>query len=170
MERVVDLSSVHDIATLSNSELMRRLQSRATECTQKSMTARLTAVIEFTEELLARGYGRSQVRDLLMGVGWQFTPDSFDSAISRVRKRSIRAREKPGLVDKHVDEEGIGDQRGKAQNGRRALLADDYKIRANADAILRASDGAGCSYSEIFANRRSLRAAVSSSLSDQDTR
>ncbi len=74
-------------AVLSDGELIERLQSRAADCRQNSMTARLTAVLELVESLLGRGYGRSQVLDILTEVGWRFTTDSFDSALTRVRKR-----------------------------------------------------------------------------------
>ena len=72
---------------LSDSELMERLRSRATDCRQNSMTARLTAVLDLVESLLGRRYGRSQVLEILAEVGWHFTADSFDSALRRVRKR-----------------------------------------------------------------------------------
>ncbi|SCV02139.1 hypothetical protein CNECB9_930014 [Cupriavidus necator] len=74
-------------APFSDGELIQRLHLRAADCRQKSMTARLAAVIDWVEALLARGYDRSQVRDLLVEAGWRFTPDSFDSALTRVRKR-----------------------------------------------------------------------------------
>lgn len=74
-------------AVLSDAELMERLRSRAADCLQNSMTARLGAVLDLVESLLGRGYGRSQVLEILIEVGWCFTPDSFDSALTRVRKR-----------------------------------------------------------------------------------
>ncbi|OHV00382.1 hypothetical protein BLA34_12345 [Ralstonia solanacearum] len=76
-------------AALSDAELIERLRSRAADCRQQSMTARLTAVLELVESLLGRGYGRSQVLDILTEVGWRFTSDSFDSALRRVRKRRL---------------------------------------------------------------------------------
>lgn len=51
------------------------------------MTSRLAAVIDLVEAVLARGYDRSQVREWLIAAGWRFTPDSFDSALGRIRKR-----------------------------------------------------------------------------------
>jgi hypothetical protein len=81
----------HQAATFTDDELMDRLRVHAAGCRQKSMTARLTAVIDFIETLLSRGYDRSQARELLTEVGWNFTPDSFDSVLSRVRKRRLRA-------------------------------------------------------------------------------
>jgi hypothetical protein len=76
-----------DYSALTNSKLLELLKERALDCGQKSMTARLAAVIDQVEVILTRGYDRSQVRDLLVEVGWRFTPDSFDSALSRVRRR-----------------------------------------------------------------------------------
>lgn len=72
---------------MSDGELLQRLHERAADCRQKSMTSRLAAVRELVEEILQRGYDRSQVREILIEAGWQFTPDSFDSALSRLRKR-----------------------------------------------------------------------------------
>lgn len=72
---------------LPDAELMQRLHLRASDCRQKSMTARLAAVIDWVEALLGRGYDRSQMREVLVEAGWSFTPDSFDSALTRVRKR-----------------------------------------------------------------------------------
>ncbi|WP_186016335.1 hypothetical protein [Burkholderia gladioli] len=72
---------------LTNRDLIARLRVRAADCGQKSMTARLTAVIDLVEALIARGYDRSQVREWLITAGWRFTPDSFDSALGRIRKR-----------------------------------------------------------------------------------
>ncbi|QUN27219.1 hypothetical protein KB879_24510 [Cupriavidus sp. KK10] len=77
----------HSAASASDGELIQRLRGRALDCSQKSMTARLAAVTDEVEALLARGYDRSQVRDVLVEAGWRFTPDSFDSALTRVRKR-----------------------------------------------------------------------------------
>lgn len=81
-------------ALLSDGELIQRLHLRAADCSQKSMTARLAAVIDEVEALLTRGYDRSQVRKFLLGAGWHFTPHSFDSALTRVRTR----RSANGLV------------------------------------------------------------------------
>lgn len=78
-----------DFAALMDGELIERLKQLAADCGQKSMTARLVAVIGPVEAILARGYDRSQVRSLLIEAGWRFTPDSFDSALSRVRRRSV---------------------------------------------------------------------------------
>jgi hypothetical protein len=86
-----------DYATLTNSRLMELLRERALDCGQKSMTARLAAVIDLVEVMLARSYDRSQVRDLLIEMGWRFTPDSFDSALSRVRRwRMLNPNGSPG--------------------------------------------------------------------------
>lgn len=76
-------------AALSDGELIEWLRSRAADCLQKSMTARLAAVLDVVELLLGRGYGRSQVLEILTGAGWHFTADSFDSALMRVRKRRL---------------------------------------------------------------------------------
>lgn len=76
-----------DYADLSNSTLIALLMERAADCGQQSMTARLTSIAGIVEVLLDRGYGRSQVRELLTEVGWRFTSNSFDSALSRIRKR-----------------------------------------------------------------------------------
>ena len=51
------------------------------------MTARLAAVVDEVGALLARGYDRSQVRDVLVEAGYRFTANSFDSALKQVRKR-----------------------------------------------------------------------------------
>lgn len=80
-----------DVASCTDDELMVQLKTRAAGCRQKSMTARLAAVIDLIETLLSRGYDRSQAREVLIETGWHFTPDSFDSALSRVRKRHLRA-------------------------------------------------------------------------------
>lgn len=77
----------HSVAPPSDSELIQRLRGRALDCSQKSMTARLAAITDEVEAILARGYDRSQVREVLVEAGWRFTPDSFDSALTRVRKR-----------------------------------------------------------------------------------
>ncbi|MBR8161948.1 hypothetical protein KDW98_12315 [Burkholderia vietnamiensis] len=74
----------------TDSDLFALLGERASDCGQKSMTARLAAVIEIVEAILARGYDRAQVLALLINAGWYFTPDSFDSALSRVRKRRVK--------------------------------------------------------------------------------
>ncbi|MBU9341635.1 hypothetical protein FOC27_09910 [Burkholderia multivorans] len=76
-----------DYTDLSNLTLIALLKERAADCGQQSMTARLTSIAGIVEVLLDRGYGRSQVRELLTEVGWRFTPNSFDSALSRIRKR-----------------------------------------------------------------------------------
>ncbi|WP_420993618.1 hypothetical protein ACKI2N_015745 [Cupriavidus sp. 30B13] len=78
-------------ASLSDGELIQRLRARAADCRQNSMTARLATVIDEVEALLVRGYDRSQVRDVLVGAGCHFTPDSFDSALARIRKRKRRS-------------------------------------------------------------------------------
>ncbi|MFV8603970.1 hypothetical protein ACNRDG_06575 [Ralstonia pseudosolanacearum] len=67
------------------------LRTRAVDCRQTSMTARLAAVLGPVEMLLGRGYARSQVVEILTEVGWRFTTDSFDSALTRVRKRRLNA-------------------------------------------------------------------------------
>ncbi|CAN7504629.1 hypothetical protein LJR296_003349 [Cupriavidus necator] len=74
-------------APFTDGELIQRLRLRAADCRQKSMTARLAAVIDEVEALLLRGYDRSQVRNVLLDAGWHFTSDSFDSALTRVRTR-----------------------------------------------------------------------------------
>lgn len=79
-----------DVTSLSDLELCEHLRQRAVDCRQKSMTARLAAIIEIVEAILARGYDRSQVLALLIDADWRFTPDSFDSALSRVRKRRVK--------------------------------------------------------------------------------
>ncbi|WP_147363618.1 hypothetical protein [Burkholderia pseudomallei] len=76
---------------LTNSVLIECLRVRAADCGQKSMTARLKAVIDLVEAVLARGYDRSQVREWLVSAGFEFTPDSFDSALTRVRRRRLDA-------------------------------------------------------------------------------
>jgi hypothetical protein len=76
--------------SLTDSGLFALLGERALDCAQKSMTARLAAVIDVVEAILARGYDRSQVLALLIDADWRFTPDSFDSALSRVRKRRVK--------------------------------------------------------------------------------
>lgn len=73
--------------TQSNSSLLTLLRERAADCGQRSMTARLVSVIDLVEVLLARGYSRSQILEVLTECGWSFTPNSFDSALSRIRKR-----------------------------------------------------------------------------------
>lgn len=78
-----------EYTALTNASLLALLQERALDCGQKSMTARLAVVIEIVEAILARGYDRSQVLALLTEAGWRFTPDSFDSALSRVRRRRL---------------------------------------------------------------------------------
>ncbi|WP_186131630.1 hypothetical protein [Burkholderia gladioli] len=83
--------AAREYKALPNSELIERLRVGAADCGQNSMTARLTAVIDLVEALLARGYDRSQVRDWLIGAGFEFTPDSFDSAVGRIRKRRLGA-------------------------------------------------------------------------------
>ncbi|MDN8007022.1 hypothetical protein QZN06_00375 [Burkholderia multivorans] len=85
------VSGRDDLTFPSDSELCERLRQRAVDCRQKSMTARLAAVIDVVEAILARGYDRSQVLELLINSGWRFTPNSFDSALSRVRKRQMDA-------------------------------------------------------------------------------
>lgn len=82
---------VQQEAVLSDGELIERLRLRAADCAQKSMTARLTAVLDLVESLLGRRYSRSQVLEILTDVGWRFTTDSFDSALTRVRKRRVNA-------------------------------------------------------------------------------
>lgn len=74
----------------SDSSLVALLGERALDCRQKFTTARLAAVIDVVEAILARGYDRSQVLALLTDADWRFTPDSFDSALSRVRKRRVK--------------------------------------------------------------------------------
>ncbi|WCM18358.1 hypothetical protein NDK50_12920 [Paraburkholderia bryophila] len=108
---------------MSNGELIERLRLGAVDCGQKSMTARLTAVIDLVEALMARGYDRSQVREWLIEAGWRFTPDSFDSALSRIRKRRSTAvtqtEDAHGLVKggwKLMDEAGLP---ASADNGAR---------------------------------------------------
>lgn len=76
-----------DYVELSNSSLLALLRQRAGDCGQRSMTVRLASVIELVEVLLARGYNRSQILELLTEVGWRFTSNSFDSALSRIRRR-----------------------------------------------------------------------------------
>ncbi len=78
-------------AVLSDGELIERLRTRAADCRQNSMTARLTAVLDLVELLLGRKYSRSQVLEILAVAGWHFTADSFDSALRRVRKRRVNA-------------------------------------------------------------------------------
>lgn len=80
---------VQQDATLSDSDLIERLRSRAADCLQQSMTARLAAVLDLVEALLGRRYSRSQVLEILAEAGWYFTADSFDSALRRVRKRRL---------------------------------------------------------------------------------
>lgn len=92
-----------DYTTVANAKLMALLKERALDCGQKSMTARLAGAIDLVEMVLARGYDRSQVRDLLIEAGWHFTPDSFDSALSRVRRwRKANAGSNPGISEKSV--------------------------------------------------------------------
>lgn len=78
-----------EYTTLTNARLFTFFKERALDCSQKSMTARLAAVLDIVEEILARDYDRSQVLGLLIDIGWRFTPDSFDSALSRVRRRRL---------------------------------------------------------------------------------
>lgn len=87
----------------TNSELIERLLARAADCGQKSMTTRLMEVIDPVEALLGRGYDRSQVREWLIAAGWRFTPDSFDSALSRVRKRRLGLRGGKPRVNRPLD-------------------------------------------------------------------
>ena len=91
-------------SAVTDSELLDRLRLRCRDCRQHSMTARLSTVIGIVETILGRGYARSQVREILAEEGWQFTPDSFDSALSRVRKR--RAGNRPGARYHRVQTHG----------------------------------------------------------------
>lgn len=84
-----DGDGVQREAALSDAELIERLRSRAADCGQTSMTARLTAVLDLVESLLGRRYSRSQVLEILIEAGWHFTADSFDSALRRVRTRRL---------------------------------------------------------------------------------
>ncbi len=95
----VSANGVQPDASVSDGELLQRLREHATDCRQKSMTARLAAVLELVEEIFRRGYDRSQVREILTEVGWRFTPDSFDSALSRLRKRRSNRASEQGATD-----------------------------------------------------------------------
>ncbi|HEM7888137.1 TPA: hypothetical protein U2Q27_001700 [Burkholderia cepacia] len=86
-----DQQSCNEYEALTDASLFALLEEQALDCRQKSMTARLAAVTDVVEAILARGYDRSQVLDLLINAGWRFTPDSFDSALSRIRKRRLNA-------------------------------------------------------------------------------
>lgn len=152
-ERVVDIVDRHEIAAFSDEQLKRCLVLRAAECTQKSMTGRLNAIIELTEELLARGYARSQARDMLIAAGWHFTPDSFDSALSRVRKRRLRTNLESDRLDKPVDTEN---QLARAENGPKYVSTDRLEAKWKSNEASPSVDGARHSYGEIFASRRSL--------------
>lgn len=99
-------------APLSDGELIQRLHLRAADCRQKSMTARLVAVIDGVEALLARGYDRSQLLEILVEVGWHFTTDSFDSALRRVRKRQSEAEGGAGRTGKRNGAPGCQLDRG----------------------------------------------------------
>lgn len=88
MEMMTGHQLSHEAEATDDGALFDLLRLQATTCMQKSMTARLTAVIGSVETLLARGYDRSQVLEVLVSVGWHFTIHSFDSALKRVRGRS----------------------------------------------------------------------------------
>lgn len=148
-ECAVDAIGEHEIASLSNAELMGRLRSRASQCTQKSMTARLTAVIDLAEELFARGYDRSQARDIFIEIGWEFTSNSFDSALSRVRKRRLQTR-------LGVDPLEACPSKGrcaKAQIGHKSLYSGNQLQGTTKDTSI---DSARRTFSEIFASPRCL--------------
>ncbi|MGR8018614.1 hypothetical protein [Burkholderia cenocepacia] len=97
--RTVSASGEQSDAAVSDRELLQRLHERAADCRQKSMTARLAAVLGLVEEILQRGYDRSQVREILTEAEWRFTPDSFDSALSRLRKRRSNRVTEQGAAD-----------------------------------------------------------------------
>lgn len=127
----------HSVALPSDSELIQLLQGRALDCSQKSMTARLAAVADDVEALLARGYDRSQVREVLMEAGWRFTPDSFDSALTRVRKR--RAANGSGASG--------GDKLGPSANA---------ESTRPADTVAQGNQSGGGSFSDAYWAREGL--------------
>ncbi|MBO7933708.1 hypothetical protein J3L14_07105 [Burkholderia pseudomallei] len=114
---------------VSDGELLRRLRERAADCQQKSMTARLAAVLDLVEEILHRGYDRSQVREILTGSAWRFTADSFDSALSRLRKRRAAPASEHGLVDESNSRTTIDTRATQDSEVRPTSLADSFLER-----------------------------------------
>lgn len=112
---------------VSDGELLRRLRERAADCRQKSMTARLAAVLEPVEEILRRGYDRSQVREILTETGWSFTRDSFDSALSRLRKRRANRTSEQGSADESNSRATTDSS--VIRNGEPRLTADSFLER-----------------------------------------
>ena len=144
------LKAVQADRALANRELIERLRLCAADCGQKSMTARLTAVIDLVEALLARGYDRSQVREWLIAAGWRFTPDSFDSALGRIRKRQLSAS-------------GLGKQlTGRLRDAQATTPAHDVEVPMSTPSDVSETAPSGESkpptFADVFADRRDFTA------------
>jgi hypothetical protein len=148
--------SERELASLPDDELMRQMKLRALGCTQKSMTARLGAVIELIEALLARGYDRSQARDILIETGWRFTSDSFDSALSRVRRRRLRDDTEACRSDRSIDARTTEDRHDNAPDEQPVVSAQAKNAGTGCGAAQPSDDDAPRSMADILANRRML--------------
>jgi hypothetical protein len=148
--------SERELGSIPDDELMRQVKLRALGCTQKSMTARLGAVIELIEALLARGYDRSQARDILIETGWRFTPDSFDSALSRVRRRRLRADAEACRSDRSIDARATEDRHGKAPDEQPVVSAQARIAGTGCGAAQQSNNDARRSMADVLANRGML--------------